>query len=187
CIVCYSDIPADQFPRSGLSPLCMHPMRTCITCLQKFIRVSVDAVPRLAIMCTECSNPLSELMIQRYADGETMQKIRDMELRVFLSLEKDFVWCASGCGNGQLHAGGSNKPIVTCNQCGKRTCFAHKCQWHAGLTCEEWDAVLKEDEQALVEQIHRARDERASELYLEKSKAKKCPRCGRWIEKNGGW
>jgi len=107
--------------------------------------------------------------------------------------------CASGCGNGQIHEGGTDQPIVKCISCGHKTCFQHKVSWHTGLTCEEWDLTTRRDQQNLTAGIvspqssradqvkeRRAEELRASEEEIKKI-SKPCPNCARNIEKNGGW
>ncbi|KAK4224441.1 hypothetical protein QBC38DRAFT_371010 [Podospora fimiseda] len=198
CIVCESDVSLCEIPIQLHGATCNHLIHTCIPCVHRFIRTAVTSHPRLTPSCPECPMPLSQKTIEYYMDEETKKTLEDRTTSEHLEADDTFVWCAGGCGNGQLHAGGSSQPIVTCKKCGKKTCFVHKCIWHGGVTCEEWEAVLKEDEQAkrrfrdrvdtqLLERINHARDERASETYLEKSPAKKCPKCGVWIEKIGGW
>lgn len=102
--------------------------------------------------------------------------------------------CASGCGNGQIHEGGNDQPIVKCVSCGHKTCFQHKASWHTGLTCEEWDLT----QQSLTSEIahrgsrsDRTKERRAEELRASEEAIKKiskpCPNCARNIEKNGGW
>lgn len=56
------------------------------------------------------------------------------------------MWCR-GCDFGQLHESGSSQPIVRCLQCGLRSCFVHSVEWHARLTCEEYDEMLKDPDE----------------------------------------
>lgn len=49
---------------------------------------------------------------------------------------------APGCDSGQVHELGAAEPIVTCNGCGRRTCFIHEMEWHAEVTCKEMDQKL---------------------------------------------
>jgi tRNA(Ile)-lysidine synthase TilS/MesJ len=58
----------------------------------------------------------------------------------------NFIWCTSGCGSGQLHAGGVEEPIVTCLHCDHRFCFEHNVPWHESLTCAEYDSLRADPE-----------------------------------------
>lgn len=49
-------------------------------------------------------------------------------------------WCAHpGCGAGQLHSGGCDRPLMICNACRRPTCFVHRIPNHNGLTCAQYD------------------------------------------------
>lgn len=87
---------------------------------------------------------------------------------------------APGCRSGQIHWEGKAQPIMTCNGCGHKTCVMHDVEWHAGMTCTEWD------EQASLAQARRP-EQAANEEYLA-AETKPCPNpaCARPIEKNGG-
>ncbi|EEY19611.1 conserved hypothetical protein [Verticillium alfalfae VaMs.102] len=58
----------------------------------------------------------------------------------------NFIWCAGGCGSGQIHETGAEQPIVICLHCSGRSCFTHEVAWHDGLTCEEFDSLLADPE-----------------------------------------
>jgi hypothetical protein len=49
----------------------------------------------------------------------------------------EFIWCAHGCGMGQLNEGQDENNIVQCVKCHNKTCFTHKAKWHAGMTCNQ--------------------------------------------------
>lgn len=92
-----------------------------------------------------------------------------------------FMACrAPGCTSGQIHWGGEAQPIMTCCDCEHKTCVIHEVEWHAGMTCTEWD------ENARVAQMRRA-ELAANQEYLNAS-TKPCPNpaCARPTEKNGG-
>jgi E3 ubiquitin-protein ligase RNF14 len=78
-------------------------------------------------------------------------------------------WCAHpGCGEGLLHEGGAGSPVITCPSCRRRTCFNHRGPFHDGQTCEQHDRAA------------------AADLAWFKAHAKRCPRCGEGIQKQGG-
>lgn len=111
------------------------------------------------------------------------------------------VQCSLGCGNGQIHDGGTDQPIVKCTSCGGQTCFQHRSTWHTGMSCEDWDVLRSFAAVAspaalgdispshggvLRERIRKAREIQASEEIIGKI-SKPCPGCARSIQKNGGW
>jgi hypothetical protein len=84
----------------------------------------------------------------------------------------EFIWCAHGCGSGQLADHGVENNIINCAKCHKKTCFTHRTKWHEGLTCMNYD-----------EQNDAGR--RATEQWLAQ-KTKNCPNCQSSIEKTAG-
>lgn len=56
----------------------------------------------------------------------------------------NFVWCTS-CPSGQIHdpESLSSCPSVTCNDCSAITCYNHRIPWHTGLSCQQYDRLLK--------------------------------------------
>jgi hypothetical protein len=90
----------------------------------------------------------------------------------------NFTMCLGpGCGSGQIHDGGYENPIMTCNYCGFQTCFINKLPWHTGMTCPQFDAQPSDAE--------RAEQEAASEKLLLDT-AQLCPGCKRHIQKISG-
>ncbi|CAF0892226.1 unnamed protein product [Didymodactylos carnosus] len=89
-------------------------------------------------------------------------------------LEKmsEFIWCAHGCGSGQLNSGRGKNYIVKCVKCNRKTCFNHKTEWHEGLTCAEYDEISNGELQATKKWITQ--------------NSRKCPNCPYHIEKNSG-
>jgi hypothetical protein len=84
----------------------------------------------------------------------------------------EFIWCAHGCGSGQLADHGVENNIVTCAKCDKKSCFTHRTKWHEGRTCVNYD-----------EQTDPGR--RATEQWLAQ-RTKNCPNCQSSIEKTSG-
>ena len=90
----------------------------------------------------------------------------------------NFAMCLDpGCSSGQIHDGGNDHPIMTCDTCHFKTCFTHMMPWHTGLTCSEYDAQQKE----------RFEQEAASEKFVsETSVICPNPNCGFRIYKYTG-
>ncbi|KAK4456890.1 hypothetical protein QBC42DRAFT_309774 [Cladorrhinum samala] len=196
CIVCLEPKAASDFPTKPLTVTCEHPPSTCLGCIRIAIAVNLDTKPLSRIACPECEEILSPEAIQRYADDVARQKYNDMVIRQALEGFEGFIWCASGCGSGQIHDGGVDQPIVKCNSCGGQTCFQHRSLWHSGVSCEEWDLIRSFPTPSTVDggpsgggildRIRRTREIQASEEIIGKI-SKRCPGCARSIEKNGGW
>ena len=81
------------------------------------------------------------------------------------------------CDSGQIHEGGEDQPIMTCNTCKFKTCFIHKMPWHPDQTCAEYE----------VEKRERMAQESASEEYLS-AETQICgnPSCGIHVSKIDG-
>jgi hypothetical protein len=95
----------------------------------------------------------------------------------YLQLSKmpEFVWCAYGCGSGQLYnIAESSNPAVTCVKCNRRTCFKHRVVWHTDMTCDQYDVLESQSSET-----------DANNKWLEFF-AKQCPKCQWNIQKNEG-
>ncbi|CAE6523782.1 unnamed protein product [Rhizoctonia solani] len=63
---------------------------------------------------------------------------------------------------------------MSCYYCHSPACFTHRVPWHHGLTCEEYDLVIRQEEEI-----------QANEDYIG-THTKQCPGCRRPIEKLDG-
>lgn len=142
CIVCTDSKPVAEFPGAAITKTCAHPPTTCLDCVAVSIRSDLDTRLWNEIRCPECRETLQYDDVQRYADAETRERYQTLSFRRAVSEADNFVWCAAGCGYGQVHEGGLASPIVACLLCGRRSCFAHGgVAWHENLSCEEYDAL----------------------------------------------
>ncbi|KAK4130247.1 hypothetical protein BT67DRAFT_391613 [Trichocladium antarcticum] len=190
CVVCTEMREPPRFPQTPLTSHCEHAPRTCLDCVSKTLRAQINAVPTVEPSCPECIGVLSYEAVQNYADRETRQRHDELCVHRVLQLDEDFVWCAAGCGSGQIHDGGLDQPIVKCGSCGGQTCFLHRVLWHTGMTCDEWSSLTEATSatsRASTETfLQRAQELRASKETIDRT-TKPCPGCGWDIEKNGGW
>nr|CAG8448437.1 11397_t:CDS:10 [Entrophospora candida] len=114
--------------------------------------------------CYEIKNLVKKDLYERYDK---------LALRKALQQMSDIRWCKnSKCGSAQSHIGSDSEPILTCGDCGTKSCFVHDSLWHEGLTCEQYD------------EVERIRNE-ATQTYLEQH-TKPCPKCGVRISKDEG-
>ncbi|KAK4121569.1 hypothetical protein N657DRAFT_647749 [Parathielavia appendiculata] len=189
CVVCAETKPAEAFPGAPLTSGCQHAPRSCIDCIATSIRGHIQAKILSDVPCPECAGTMSFETIQRYADAETCQRYDELCLHRLMQEDGSFVWCAAGCGSGQIHEGGTDQPIVKCAGCGSKTCFACKVPWHVGMTCAEWtkfEAPTGTSNETPTEILNRrAWELRASKATIERT-TKPCPKCKWNIEKNGG-
>ena len=177
CIVCMEEKSLENFTNID-EDSCEHIQRTvCNSCVYENTKVLIEnAMVYLGdITCPEpnCHTVFSlqtiQLILVIIGKNRELFDRYDQQL---ISLRPNFVWCAYGCGSGQLHA--ISDPIVTCIKCSRSTCFNHRGIWHTDLTCDEYD---------LIEEQSTETD--ANNKWLELF-AKKCPNCNWYIQKNEG-
>lgn len=155
---------------------CPHLERTiCDGCMYAYVRSTWNM--GTDIQCPECSTLLSHDAIETILlnNGDTILYERYIKLNFERSLENnpDFVWCAHGCGSGQLREGPTVNSRIQCVYCHRLTCFTHKCPWHEGVTCKEYGMPQTD------------RQQHANQRWID-GHTKKCPKCHVHIEKNAG-
>ncbi|CAJ0834199.1 549_t:CDS:2 [Entrophospora sp. SA101] len=136
-----------------ISKNCNHDTNICDECVKKYIENSYE--------------------IKSLVKKDLYERYDKLALRKALQQMSDIRWCKNPkCGSAQSHIGSDSEPILTCGDCGTKSCFTHDSLWHEGLTCQQYDEVEK------------ARNE-ATHTYLEQH-TKPCPKCGVRISKNEG-
>ncbi len=175
CTVCMESKPSIDF-ETRFNDDCLHLNRTiCDACMYEYARniwnIGTD------IYCPECSIQLShdaiKLILFNYGDTILYERYSRFDMNRCLENNPEFIWCAHGCGSGQLNEGVAMNSIVQCINCQKLTCFTHKCPWHDGMTCEEYEMPRTDGQQ------------HASQRWI-KGNTKECPNCHTHIEKNDG-
>ncbi|CAF0991954.1 unnamed protein product [Rotaria sordida] len=175
CTVCMESKPCIDFETQYNSD-CTHSTRTiCNSCTYEYLRNNWNIGSEIS--CPECSIPLShnaiKLILFENGDITLYNRYIQFELNRILEQNLEFVWCSHGCGSGQLNEGATMNNTIECVNCHKLTCFTHKCPWHDGMTCEEYDMPRTNG------QLH------ASERWI-KVHTKECPTCHSHIEKSEG-
>lgn len=162
-----------------ISHQCKHRERTiCNECIYQHIAHAFAEMCTDDVLCPElnCRVVLNYDAIKKILldanDSNLFERYDRFFLEHQLQQTPEFIWCAHGCGSGQLVDQGVQNNIVTCAKCGKKSCFVHRIKWHEGLTCTNYD-----------EQTDPGR--RATEQWLA-LKTKKCPNCHSSIEKTTG-
>ncbi|KAL2265816.1 hypothetical protein VTJ83DRAFT_6916 [Remersonia thermophila] len=142
CVICTYTKAVTEFPAVAVTKDCTHEINSCLECIARCIRSELESRLWNDIRCPECRAKLDPVDVQRLADAETNERYQTLAFRAALSAAPNFIWCTAGCGMGQVHEGGAEQPIVTCLQCGQRSCFHHKVAWHQTMKCDEYDAFL---------------------------------------------
>ena len=143
CRVCFEDKSIQDF-NSKYSSQCLHTVRSvCDSCVyrnmkQAFCKMCTDDVHCPEANCSAVFDYQSVIkLLSDNKDSKVLEKYDRFILHRILEKMKEFIWCAHGCGTGQLNDGGHRNNIVTCVKCHRKTCFTHKTEWHEGLTCNE--------------------------------------------------
>jgi len=179
CHICCRDGTEVTIPRGKVTSRCASSRTICKSCLQHHIHEIVLKGQYDEIRCI-CSRDGCNLLLQPYevkahSDKTTFAAYDVGLLRLVLARDPEFCWCSrAGCGSGQLHAGRHRYPIMRCHMCEQRTCFTHRCEWHSGTTCAEYDEAATRSEEAALVQL------------LQRGHIKRCPKCNSGIEKDGG-
>ncbi|CAF1081648.1 unnamed protein product [Rotaria magnacalcarata] len=178
CQVCFDDKPKQNFARN-YSSRCLHTERSiCDNCVYQHVKQAFGKMCTDDIRCPELNCEVTfryqpvQKILSNNKDRKLQEKYDQFVLHRQLERMREFIWCAHGCGMGQLNEGGNRNNIVTCVKCYKKTCFVHKTEWHAGQTCADFDAVKNP-------QVH------ASQCWIAQN-CKKCPKCSSRIEKADG-
>jgi len=143
CQVCFDDKPERDF-KTKYSSRCVHKERSiCDDCLYQHIKQAFGKMCTDDAHCPElnCGIRFKYETVQKILSNNKDRKLLEKYDRFVLQrqLEKmdEFIWCAHGCGMGQLNEGQDENNIVQCVKCHKKTCFTHKAKWHAGMTCNQ--------------------------------------------------
>ena len=184
CIVCMTEKSAEEFLDIN-NVSCKHVERTiCNACIYENTKVLVEnsMFSSEEVTCPEpnCNEILSfqtiRLILVIIGKNKELFERYDQDITYHHLLQRsDFIWCAYGCGSGQLHdfSAGLNSR-VTCIKCNRCTCFKHRVVWHTNMTCDQYDLIENQSTET-----------DANRKWLELC-AKQCPHCRSYIQKNEG-
>lgn len=143
CQVCFDNKPTRHFSEK-FSSRCRHAEQSiCNSCVYQHVKQSFGKMCTDDVHCPEvtCGIVFKYEAIQKILsqskDRQLIEKYDQFVIHRTLEKMSEFIWCAHGCGMGQLNEGKDRNNIVTCVKCHKRTCFTHKTEWHEGLTCTQ--------------------------------------------------
>ena len=185
CNVCLEEKNLNEFPMPGDLPIrCHHTMNVCRACIADSLAVKLNERSYERVGCPLCHRSWDRSFIVMYATSRDLQIYDDQSLMRTLETMPEFRHCLGpNCKSGQLHDGGSEEPIVTCNECGYQSCFDHLVKWHKGMTCEEYDNPKESTSQTKARTI-----QEENNLYEGNigRKVKPCPGCKVPISKVDG-
>ncbi|EYE93159.1 BRcat and Rcat domain-containing protein [Aspergillus ruber CBS 135680] len=193
CVLCFQVMDRLSYPSPPLAANCNHSsipgVRMCRVCLQRCLDIQFTSNGTEPLSCPLCRARLSHDEIRQWANPQTFQAYDNMKTREALEDDGEFITCVRpGCGNGQLHGGGRESPIVVCRSCGTRMCFVHRgAPWHEGFSCEEYDRLFVYTGSDINHYgpINWTTEDLRSQRTIWQI-AKPCPRCNAITEREGG-
>ena len=184
CKICAEDKDPVEFPFGiALPSSCSaHCQNICQSCLGEFISTDISNKPFNHIGCPVCDRVWDREFVEVHAKAESIHVYHTREALALLVALPEFRLCQSPvCHSGQLHASGAAEPVVTCRDCGFKSCFFHRIPWQEGRTCAEFDKP-----ETVQERRARLAREKADFQERNGEGAKPCPRCRAPIFKEGG-
>eukprot|EP01102_Stenamoeba_stenopodia_P016296 TRINITY_DN5678_c0_g1_i1.p1 TRINITY_DN5678_c0_g1~~TRINITY_DN5678_c0_g1_i1.p1 ORF type:complete len:591 (+),score=97.65 TRINITY_DN5678_c0_g1_i1:108-1775(+) len=176
CPVCYSDYGIEDM---YVIDECYH--RFCFGCIGHYIKEQINQGNCKQIKCPDptCSVNLHPQEIRHCVDGEMYAKYEKFALKSALDAMPNLVYCPKlGCNNAMIGDEDTEEnPMIRCSnpECQFTFCCNCKEEWHADVTCAQWQQWKKENSE----------NDQRTEDWL-KLNAKACPQCKSAIEKNGG-
>ena len=120
CIICREDKGFRAFP-GRITEACQHVRDICRSCMKQTIKTEIQSKGQsAAIRCPNCAAELSLADVARESSTADAEQLDTFLLQKALSQEPNFVWCAHGCGIGQLVDDLSCNTFMTCQSCGRR-------------------------------------------------------------------
>lgn len=191
CLVC-----TDTKDIAPMLP-CGHDGDICSECVLRHASNCVHSNRTAQVNCLfhDCGAVYTADDIRTYGDDELAREMESVQATQAIEQMSNFRWCyRPGCGSGQVHDDVNGTVVMmTCVKCGAQTCTHHRAEWHAGMTCKQYDRKLKWMRMGgrvrnLVS-LNRSRKD-GSEVNMKKvmktMQIKSCPKCGQGVQKNGG-
>jgi len=169
CLVCCEIVEGDEC----CALRCRH--RFCFDCWSSYLTMKIKEgeVTRINCPALNCKYTVPDPVVQKLVDKEIYEKYLRFVTRSFVEDNAQLTWCpAPRCGNAittdMLHG-----TIVQC-RCSFRFCFSCHHEAHAPALCEQvklWQKKCSDDSET---------------GHWLGANTKDCPRCGVFVEKNGG-
>jgi len=169
CLVCCETVEGDEC----CALRCRH--RFCRDCWSSYLTVKIKEgeVTRINCPALNCKYTVPDPVVQKLVDKELYEKYLRFVTKSFVEDNAQITWCpAPRCGNAitteMVHG-----RIVQCH-CGFRFCFSCHHEAHVPASCEQvklWGKKCSDDSET---------------GHWLGANTKDCPRCGVFVEKNGG-
>lgn len=188
CTICATPGPLDLYPSSSIIPgTCKyHCSKICTQCISRSLSADIANKPTYRIGCPSCQKAWDRTVVESYVSEKELEKYDFKVLMQALTSIPGFRVCqSSSCTSGQIHEDGNKEPMVTCIECGFRSCYTHLIPWHTGLTCAEYDHRAHKGLKGWWKVKRLERAERKFRTTFGEA-AKPCPRCKSLISKDGG-
>lgn len=195
CEIGFERITLELFISGKISSSCSHDSTTsiCRPCLQHSITIQSASAgwDRVGCPVADCCAILQYSDFQHHASTETFQRYDQFLLNQAVNSESTYRACAhSGCKSGGL-CDPKNDSFVTCGSCERLSCIVCNTPHHAGKSCAENQAEMREIENLREAEVKfaaaRKEEDKKCLAYVSK-KTKACPNkdCGINIQKKGG-
>lgn len=174
CPICFDDVSISETSKVDG---CGH--RACKNCWSSYLSVKVEDSLQKTIPCIhpKCPIILSDQFVKQFLSGKDSRKFDDGLLEDYVANNKKVLWCPSKpfCGNAIKVIGdvSTHQMPINC-RCGHLFCFTCQADAHQPCTCE----MLEKWKTKLVEE--------GKNMEWIGLHTKKCPKCSKPIEKNGG-
>lgn len=188
CNVCALTMGSVHYPSSAFlpSPCSTHCSDICKNCISQSLAADIETKAIDHLGCPLCDQPWDRSIIEIFTTHKALEQYDSKKAIKFSETMPDFRRCQSPtCSGGQLHDGGDNEPIVTCLECGFRSCYTHRVAWHAGKSCAEYEAQMHQDNEAQ-KAVRLAKEENKYHGAYGKE-SKPCPHCKALIWRDGGF
>ncbi|KAG9307464.1 hypothetical protein G9A89_017294 [Geosiphon pyriformis] len=143
CAICADEFPINQFLPVTIE--CAHEDNVCRECVSTHIKHELADKGNFRIICLGgggCKIILQACDVQRFVDGETLERFHQLSVNSVLSQMEDFRWCKNpNCKAGQIHFEADYAPIMVCNACGQKSCAQHDMPVNPDVGCTECEKI----------------------------------------------
>ncbi|KAI9375617.1 hypothetical protein BJX61DRAFT_539632 [Aspergillus egyptiacus] len=141
CVACLDKLPLSSFSQRPVTEGCEHPAsQICKPCLHSSLQAQLDELSENGFTCPLCKHPMSDREARKLTTPGVFRRYDTLRKQRALANDPKFIRCSNPkCDGGQVHTSGAKSPMMTCRECGSRTCFNHQRPWHENMTCREYD------------------------------------------------
>ncbi|CAG9319433.1 unnamed protein product [Blepharisma stoltei] len=176
CGICYGEFKVEE----SVTLECDH--RFCFPCIKMHMELLIESaqVSDEHLRCPTCVQPLTAYEIEDIVGPQLYEKYEKFRLRGFkLSAEEDensILFQCRGVDCEYLCIIEKGVGQFTCPKCNYKCCPMCKKDIHDGMTCEQFEKYLKEND----------KESKAFEQLLRREGLLRCPVCGAVVERIDG-